>query len=205
MLRALISILIFLPIVTIHEYAHGWVANRLGDPTARDAGRLTLNPLAHIDPMGTILLPAMLILMGSPFVFGWAKPVPVNPRYFRNPRRDMMWVGMAGPGANLVLAILAALVVKSGIVPSHLVGLFGIIILINLILATFNLIPIPPLDGSRILMGLLPREQAYAYMRIEPYGFIIIIALLWMGLLDKILLPIVYFLLGALLGFPKVF
>lgn len=201
MIRALISILIFLPAVTVHEYAHGWMANRLGDPTARDSGRLTLNPLAHIDPVGTILLPTMLILTGSPFVFGWAKPVPVNFAYLRNPKRDMMWVGLAGPGANIGLAVLSAIVVKTGIVPPTLIGLFGIIILINLILAVFNLIPIPPLDGSRILMSILPREKAYAYSRIEPYGFIIIIALLWLGLLSKVLLPIVYFLLRLMVGF----
>lgn len=116
MVETLIAVLVFLPAVTVHEFAHGWMANKLGDPTARNAGRLTLNPLAHIDPVGTIILPAMLILSGSRIIFGWAKPVPVNFANLDNPRRDMIWVGLAGPGANILLALITALIIRSGLI-----------------------------------------------------------------------------------------
>jgi Zn-dependent protease len=196
----LITFPLFLIAVVIHEYAHGWVANRLGDPTAKQAGRLTLNPLAHIDPMGTILLPAMLVLMRSPVVFGWAKPVPVNFSLLRHPKKDMLWVSVAGIGANILLAVFFSVLLKTGLFPpnsyGHVVLTLGI--LVNLVLAVFNAIPIPPLDGSKILMGLLPRNLAYSYLRIERFGFFILIGLLWLGLLGRIIWPMVSVLARAL-------
>lgn len=186
------GLIILLPIllfsIILHECAHGWVAERCGDPTARLSGRLTLNPIPHIDLMGTIVLPLLLIMTRSPIIFGWAKPVPVNFHNLRNPRQDMIWVALAGPATNIALALLCAVALKAGIgTPRSIVGLLlGYGVFINLLLAIFNLIPIPPLDGSRILMGLLPPQQAYSYARIEPFGFVIIIGLLFMGFLGLI-------------------
>jgi len=166
--------------LVVHEYAHGFVAHKLGDNTAKFMGRLTFNPFAHIDPFGTIILPLMLILTRSPIVFGYAKPVPVNFYNLRNPKKDMIWVGLAGPLANFIVAALTFLILMTGVV-GH-TGIFGFLItvmLINLVLGVFNLIPIPPLDGSRILMGLLPRKLAVLYARITPmHGMIILIILL---------------------------
>lgn len=154
--------------LTFHEFAHAWTANKLGDPTARNAGRLTLNPLAHLDPIGTLML----------FIvrFGWAKPVPVDPRYLQHPRRDMMWIALAGPASNVLLAFLCGMLLRQiGLMPT--VGMMDTFtrmlfwsVQINLILAFFNLIPLPPLDGSRILAGLLPLKQAHQYSQIEQYG-----------------------------------
>ncbi len=196
----LISLPLFLIAVVIHEYAHGWVANQLGDPTAKYAGRLTLNPLAHIDMMGTILLPLFLIMMGSPIIFGWAKPVPINFALLRNPKRDMFWVSIAGIAANFLLALFLSILLKIGVFPVHSYGwiFLNYGILINLVLAVFNAIPIPPLDGSKILLGLLPREWAYSYMQLERFGFLILIALLWLGLLDKVIWPVVAILARSL-------
>ena len=188
-----ISVPIFIFAMMIHEIAHGWVAYKLGDPTAKFSGRLTLNPLSHIDPIGTILLPITLIVMGSPVVFGWAKPVPINFMGLRNPKRDIMLVGAAGPVVNIIFAfILAAIFRLLPIVPTSLFGevLFASI-LVNLILAAFNLIPIPPLDGSRILFSLLPPDLAMKYMSIEPYGFIILFVLIYFGFLDRVVYPLV--------------
>lgn len=180
--------------ITVHEVAHGWVAKRLGDPTAMMMGRLTLNPIKHIDPVGTLLIPAVLLMIGG-FVFGWAKPVPVTWENLRHPKRDMAIVAIAGPLANLAMALLWALVMKFGLVisgslawiavPLIYMGRAGI--LINVILMVLNLLPLPPLDGGRVVTGLLPGPLAWRFSRIEPYGFIILVALLATGLLGRIL------------------
>ncbi|MDD5073306.1 MAG: site-2 protease family protein [Candidatus Omnitrophica bacterium] len=201
-LDLVIIIPIFLFAMIIHEIAHGWVAYKLGDPTAKFSGRLTLNPVSHIDPIGTILLPITLMIMGSPVVFGWAKPVPINFMGLRNPKKDIAWVGAAGPLANVMLAF--ALVAAYRLFPflhePLLKGLMFYAISINLILAAFNLIPIPPLDGSRILFSFLPPRMAMSYMSIEPYGFMILFVMLWMGFLNWFVNPIL-FALSRIIGF----
>jgi len=188
-LLMLFIILIFS--VILHECAHGLAAERCGDPTARQAGRITLNPIPHLDPIGSILIPGIMILMslvtGSGFIFGWAKPVPINPYNFNDPKRDMMWVGLAGPATNFAVALFLALVFRLLAVSASLgavILFYGITI--NLILGFFNLIPIPPLDGSRILTGLLPEEYAYKLSRIEPFGFMILIILFISGIFSFI-------------------
>lgn len=191
------SIPIFIVAMVIHEVAHGWVANKLGDPTARTLGRLTLNPMVHIDPFGTVILPILLIVTHSPVIFGWAKPVPINFFGLSNPKRDIIWVGLAGPLANIVFAFMLFILfsVLFHLLPVIWIPLTGSIIsysiLVNLVLAAFNLIPIPPLDGSRILFGLLPTRLAVKYMRIERYGILILFLLLWFGLIDWFVIPII--------------
>jgi Zn-dependent protease len=188
-----ISLGIFLSAVVVHEFAHALVARRLGDTTAERLGRLTLNPLAHIDPIGTILLPVLLVVTHAPIVLGWAKPVPIDFRQLGHPKRDMIWVGLAGPAANFLAAALSALIYRS--LPGANASLVGLIlvsfILINITLGTFNLIPIPPLDGSRVLVGLLPMSMARPYLRMERYGFLIVIGLLYVGAFDRIIGPII--------------
>ena len=198
----LISLPIFLMAVVIHECAHGWVAYRCGDPTAKMLGRLTLNPFAHIDPLGTILFPLLLIVLHSPFVFGWARPVPVNFSNLRHYKRDMVIVGMAGPVSNILIAIIGAIIIRLMSIPAYTVGglVLEFIVVINLLLAVFNLVPVPPLDGSRVVSGLLPREYAEYYNKLEPFGIFILIGLLALGLIDKVILPIVSFLSSLLLG-----
>lgn len=199
--------------ITVHEVAHGWAALRLGDRTAQTMGRLTLNPINHIDPIGTLVVPGILLLFGG-VIFGWAKPVPVSWEKLRNPRRDMAIVALAGPMANLSMAILWAFISRFGIalaselpvigVPLAYMGIAGMFI--NAILMMLNLIPLPPLDGGRVLIGLLPAPLAYKISRIEPYGFFILLALLFSGILWYILWPLVDVLLTGLVyfvGVPK--
>ena len=184
----------------IHEVAHGWVAYRLGDSTAKDSGRLSLNPVRHIDPVGTIILPALLIATNSPVVFGWAKPVPINFLNLKHIRRDSILVSLSGISANILLAALLSLIMKTGIYPENSYGsmILNVGIIVNLILAVFNAIPIPPLDGSHILMGLLPSRMARRFARIQPYGFFILFFLLYVGLVNRVIWPIVAFLYYAL-------
>lgn len=183
--------------ITVHEVAHGWVARRLGDPTAMMLGRLTLNPIKHIDPVGTILVPLVLLLMPGGFIFGWAKPVPVTYQNLKNPKRDMALVAVAGPVSNLLMALGWALLMKLALLMGGSVGemlrpliyMCAAGIAINILLMVLNLLPLPPLDGGRIVTGLLPGPQSYQFSRIEPYGFFILIGLLATGLLSQILGP----------------
>lgn len=192
--------------IILHEVAHGWVAEKFGDSTARRAGRITLNPLSHIDIIGTVILPLALIVMGSKFLFGWAKPVPVNFAALRNPKKHMIWVALSGPGTNFVLAFLSALLLRVivtidpnvwvlmqreaspevlrqlGVGVSVMVPLALMLngsIIINCVLMVLNLIPVPPLDGGRVMVGLLPDRAAYSYSRVEPFGIFIVLLLIF--------------------------
>jgi Zn-dependent protease len=204
--KIIISIIPVLFAITVHEVAHGWVANLLGDPTAKMMGRLTLNPLKHIDPIGTILVPGVLLLLGG-FVFGWAKPVPITWENLRNPRRDVALVAVAGPLSNLVMAIFWAILFKISLSLNPqpinfayaLLTMSQIGVIINVVLMVLNLIPFPPLDGSRVMSSFMTRRLAYEYNRIEPYGFIVLLVLLATGILGNIMMPFVNFFVNLLL------
>lgn len=184
--------------VTIHETAHGWVALQFGDRTAQMMGRLTLNPIKHIDPIGTIVVPALLA-MTTGFIFGWAKPVPVNDRNLRHPKKDMAWVALAGPFSNLIMAVFWSIIVLVGLSFSDALAYMGLVgIFINTILMLLNLLPLPPLDGGRILMSVLPGPLSWKLGRVEPYGFIILVALLYFGIIGMILWPLMSIFIGLL-------
>jgi len=211
MLGTLIFIIGFLISLSIHEAAHAWMADRLGDPTARLSGRLSLNPLAHLDPIGTIL-PIFLILTGSPMVFGWGKPVPFDPFNLRSPRKDSALISLAGPAANLILATILTVIIRIGFlflgpVAYIINSLFSYMVGINVMWALFNLIPVHPLDGGKVLVGILPKKLAYQWDGIlNQYGLILLIFLIFpfagRAPIDYILSPLVNFVLSILL--PKI-
>lgn len=211
--QIIISVFPILIAITFHELSHGFAANKLGDPTAKMMGRLTLNPIAHIDPFGTILMPLMLIVFThGQFVFGYAKPVPINPMNFKNPKKDMAISAAAGPAMNIALAIGSKLVLRfildplSVVLPEPVVStilaplimIFQSSVVVNIVLAVFNMIPIPPLDGGRVLTGFLPYKQAASFSRIEPYGFIIVILLIVTGIANYFVVPLISLFLSIL-------
>jgi len=193
--------------LTIHELSHGLVANWLGDNTAKWMGRLTMNPLKHLDPVGTIMIIFTAI---SGFGIGWAKPVPVNPANFNNPKRDMAVVALAGPLSNILLAIIAAFMMNVDMsflmneIRIPVIEMIKFSFLINIGLAVFNLIPVPPLDGGRILCGILPKKMAYGFSQIEPYGFIILILLLFTNVIDIVLFPLMKLLASGIITITKI-
>ena len=191
--------------ITLHEAAHGYAARHFGDLTAYQAGRITLNPIRHIDLMGTIIIPVLILIASEgKYAFGWAKPVPVNFDRLRNPKRDMLWVAAAGPGANLLMAILWACVIKAmlGIPPNTftepvvLMARGGVIV--NAVLLVLNLLPLPPLDGGRIAVSLLPPKLAYRFARVEPFGLLIVLVLMLLGVLGKVMWPFIAGFIGLL-------
>ena len=189
--------------IILHEVAHGWVAYKLGDPTAKNLGRLTLNPISHVDPIGTIVVPGLLLISGASFLFGWAKPVPVMFHRLKNPRKDMVWVALAGPAANLVMMLFWAILMKILIASmahdsssfQFLVGVAQKGVLINIVLMVFNLLPMLPLDGGRVVHGLLPQELGDKFAVTERYGMFIVVGLLATGLVSKIISPPILYLL----------
>ena len=190
--------------ITVHEVAHGWVASKLGDPTAKLAGRLTLNPVKHVDPLGTIAVPLIMIAL-TPFAFGWAKPVPVNWRNLGQPRRDMALVAAAGPGANVIMLLIWTLLLSALFTAGNdisytsvlLVEMAKVGIIINIVLIALNLLPLPPLDGSRIVTAFLSPTAAYRYNLLERWGLPILVVLIFTGVLGKILHPLIGFMLGG--------
>jgi Zn-dependent protease len=193
-----VAVLVFSAI--IHEYMHGWMADRLGDPTAKDEGRLTLNPLPHIDPLGSVALPLLLVASGSSIVFGWAKPVPYNPYNLRDKKYGAAKVAVAGPLGNLIIALLFGLTLR--FLPIELsqdtIYLFQVIVLINVLLMIFNLVPIPPLDGSKVIAPFLPVSLQIQMAKLEPYGMFLVILFLWIGL--PLIIPIVDLVFKAIAG-----
>ncbi len=190
-MNIIVTLIILLFSAIVHEVAHGLMAERLGDDTAREQGRITLNPIPHIDPFGSILLPLILLSVGSPIIFGAAKPVPVNFNNLRNPKSGMALVSLAGPAANFALAILFTIPIKLGLANEVAYPILLQAIILNLVLGTFNLIPIPPMDGSKILAALAPQEWMYKILEFERYGLILILIFLYMGWLETILLPVI--------------
>ena len=201
----LLQVFVLLLAVVIHEVAHGWVAYKCGDPTARDMGRLTLNPVPHIDLNMTIIMPIFIYIMsGGRAIFGGAKPVPINPNNFRNPKRDMILVSLAGCASNFITAIFFALLIRlgiAGIVPAFtMLCVYGV--LINILLGVFNLIPIPPLDGSKVLMAVLPHRQMMSYIRFERYGIILVMLFFYFGfhfLYSNVIMPLTSLMIGRVL------
>ena len=191
--------------ITLHEAAHGYVAKYFGDATAYVQGRVTLNPLKHIDPVGTILIPLVLAVLPFGFVFGYAKPVPVSFGNLRNPKRDMIWVALAGPGANLIQALLwlaiGTAITRAGIREPFFAQVVEAGVIVNCVVFAFNLVPVPPLDGGRVVMGLLPTRASIAYGRIEPYGFFVVLALVATGILNVWMRPVI----SAMLAFLQLF
>ncbi|HKB11607.1 MAG TPA: site-2 protease family protein [Vicinamibacterales bacterium] len=193
-----IAFIVLLFSLTVHEMAHAWTADRFGDPTARQLGRVSLNPLVHADPIGTILFPLIAMISRAPLI-GWAKPVPVNTRYLRHPRRDYVLIAAAGPASNLVLAVIAAVVLsvlpispqtlEEPNVTVPLAKILSELIQLNVLLAVFNMVPIPPLDGGNVLAGVLPRSLAASFNRLRPYGFVLLYALILTGGFERIVVP----------------
>ena len=194
----LIYIIPLLFAITLHEAAHGWIASKLGDHTARMMGRVTLDPTKHIDPIGTIAIPLVLLLSSSGFIFGWAKPVPINFNALRNGKSGMIWVALAGPGANIVMAVcwLFVMIIAINMNIAVLIEMGRIGILVNCVLAVFNLLPIPPLDGSRVISALLPNRLAYQYNQLEQYGLYILLGLMFLGGFNYLVRPWVELILG---------